>query len=196
MNTTTTLNSATRIALGTTIAALCFGAAACGSEHERRPGRLDQAGRFAAAVPGLAAGCRAPGRARGPGPAGARGARRRQALGARQRDDRAPARLVPRRHAVQAQGPPGPRSDHLHVHPTECDPQRASLGRLAEVPGHQALTGATRQRSRGARAPWAAASRGPRVSTPSDFYADVSPDRLTDLRGDRTSGPPPKPRRI
>ena len=32
MNTTTTFTSTTRLALGTAIAALCFGAAACGSE--------------------------------------------------------------------------------------------------------------------------------------------------------------------
>ena len=45
MNTTTTLNSATRIALGTTIAALCFGAAACGSEQSANPaGSIKRAG--------------------------------------------------------------------------------------------------------------------------------------------------------
>ena len=37
MNTTTTFTSTTRLALGTVIAALCFGAAACGSERTVSP---------------------------------------------------------------------------------------------------------------------------------------------------------------
>ena len=59
---------------------------------DRRPGRLDQAGRFAAAVPDLAAGCRAPGRARG--------------AGQRERAERADARRWPQGHDT-TEHPPG-----------------------------------------------------------------------------------------
>lgn len=45
MNTTTTFTSSTRLALGTVIAALCFGAAACGSETTADPATsIKQAG--------------------------------------------------------------------------------------------------------------------------------------------------------
>jgi hypothetical protein len=44
MNTTTTLTSTTRLALGTALAALCLGAAACGSETADPATSIKQAG--------------------------------------------------------------------------------------------------------------------------------------------------------
>ena len=112
MNTTTTTTAKinTRLALGTAIAALCFGAAACGSETSDDPttpnkeaGSLQQSRMSPRAAQRGA-------RARGTGPAGARGARRRQALGPRSRDvqhaERDPARVaeVPRPAPVRHAG--------------------------------------------------------------------------------------------
>ena len=44
MNTTTTFTSTTRLALGTALAALCLGAAACGSQTADPAGSIKQAG--------------------------------------------------------------------------------------------------------------------------------------------------------
>ena len=44
MNTTTTIPSTTRLALGTVVAARCFGAAACGSERAVAPASIGEAG--------------------------------------------------------------------------------------------------------------------------------------------------------